>query len=592
MKPRISVARWAGFGLGVLVGFAAGCSKSSEPAPKAGAAKAPSPAPATTRGSVPAPASGPVVAPVPAAPPQPAVALTALEPRVVHGLYVTHCAACHGSEGHGDGPAAEQLFPKPRAFADSPFRFAATGGSTEQVIKAVETTIRKGMVRSAMPGYEGTLTPSEIRGLADYVITLTERADKNAWAPIAAYTPPASVPKLDRPMITRGAQLFKSLACVNCHGETGHGDGPEMAKLADVGGRPIRPADLASGLYKSGTAPEDLYRSIVLGVPGTPMIAYGPQVIKQPQGGPADDRDVWALVAFVKSLAPPVLVEGIAAGSELRPAALADTAMLGDPTHAGWLRAQGTSIAMRPLWQRGEHTTAMRVTPFRAGDQIGFRLEWKDETLDIDQGSNLFPDSVAVMYAMSEAVPALPMGVTVEGHDPAAPVNIWHWKASRQFDAARGYKNPAGVPREVPAGGFQTFTTATAAVPAPPLPTKFGNNADLHLDNPTFTAAVAAANPHEDPALVLRAALDANAEGFGTLEYQPAAQQDVGATAVWGGGSWFVTLHRAAANTNPLDVQLGAGRRVAVAFAVWNGANHDRNGLKLISGWHWLVLDK
>lgn len=494
-------------------------------------------------------------------------------------------------EGHGDGPASEQLFPKPRAFADSPFRFAATGGSTDQVIRAVENTIRRGMVRSGMPGYEGTLTPSEIRGLAGYVVQLTEQADQNAWAPIAAYTPPKNVPRLDRPLITRGAQLYKSLACHNCHGETGHGDGPEMARLADVIGRPIRPADLASGLYKSGSNPEDLYRAIVLGVPGTPMIGYGPQVIKQGPGGQTDDRDAWALVAYVKSLAPPVLVEGIAAGADLRPAALPDPGMIDDPTHAAWLRVQGTQIAMRPLWHRGEQATAMRVTPFRSGDQVGWRLEWNDDTLDIDQGSHLFPDAVAVMYALSEQVPALPMGVTMAEHQPAAPVNIWHWKASRQFDASRGYKNP-GVPREVPPGGFQVFTTASAIVQPPPQPSGPGSDADLHLNDPLFTSAIAAGNPHEDPALVLHAALDANAEGFGTLEYQPRDHQDLGATAVWGGGNWFVTLHRDATNGQALDVQFTPGRRIAVAFAVWNGSRGDRDGLKLISGWHWLVLDR
>ncbi len=509
----------------------------------------------------------------------------------MQSLYITHCAACHGPEGHGDGPAADQLFPRPRAFADSPFRFAATGGTIDQVVHAVENTIRRGMVRSSMPGFEGVLNPAEIRGLAQHVVQLTEQADKNAWTPIAAYSPPASVPAFDRPLITRGAELYRTLACFNCHGETGHGDGPEMAKLADVIGNPIRPADLASGLYKSGSNPEDLYRAIVVGVPGTPMIGYGPQVLKQGPGGRVDDRDAWALVAYVKSLAPPVLVEGIAAGAELRPVTLADPVMIADPAHAGWLRVQGTQIALRPLWQRPGHTTAMRVTPFRAGDQVGWRLEWKDDTLDIDQGSHLFPDAVAVMYALSEQVPALPMGVAVEGHEPAAPVNIWHWKASRQFDASRGYRNP-GVPRVVPPGGFQIFTTASSIVEPPALADGFGNNADLHPDDPLFTAAVAAANPHEDPALVLRAALDANAEGFGTLEYQPVAEQDLGATAVWGGGNWFVTVHRAASNAHRLDVQFNTGRRIAVAFAVWDGSRGDRNGLKLISGWHWLVLDR
>jgi high-affinity iron transporter len=42
-------------------------------------------------------------------------------PNLVHGssLYSTQCASCHGVSGHGDGPLAANLEPKPIAFSDS-----------------------------------------------------------------------------------------------------------------------------------------------------------------------------------------------------------------------------------------------------------------------------------------------------------------------------------------------------------------------------------------------------------------------------------------------------------------------------------------
>src|SRR5690606_1963298 len=82
--------------------------------------------------------------------------------------------------------------------------------------------------------------------------------------------------------------------CRQCHGPTGHGDGPYAASL------PPRPADLTSGEYPrmgatGGELPSDeaIARVIREGVPGTAM---------GPQGVSASDLD--ALVQYVKTLAP------------------------------------------------------------------------------------------------------------------------------------------------------------------------------------------------------------------------------------------------------------------------------------------------
>jgi DMSO reductase family type II enzyme heme b subunit len=39
------------------------------------------------------------------------------------------------------------------------------------------------------------------------------------------------------------------------------------------------------------------------------------------------------------------------------------------------------------------------------------------------------------------------------------------------------------------------------------------------------------------------------------------------------------------------DVKFVAGKAVPVAFAIWNGEQHDRNGRKMVSNWYQLVLD-
>jgi DMSO reductase family type II enzyme heme b subunit len=39
------------------------------------------------------------------------------------------------------------------------------------------------------------------------------------------------------------------------------------------------------------------------------------------------------------------------------------------------------------------------------------------------------------------------------------------------------------------------------------------------------------------------------------------------------------------------DVKFVAGKSVPVAFAIWNGEQHDRNGRKMVSNWYRLMFD-
>jgi mono/diheme cytochrome c family protein len=91
--------------------------------------------------------------------------------------------------------------------------------------------------------------------------------------------------------ITHGREIFQK-NCATCHGEKGDGNGPGTKDLKRDDGRPIRPRDLAAGVYKGGGDPDRLFARVSLGMPGTPM----PDLRILPPDDRAD------LVHFVRSL--------------------------------------------------------------------------------------------------------------------------------------------------------------------------------------------------------------------------------------------------------------------------------------------------
>lgn len=507
-------------------------------------------------------------------------------------LFIKHCAACHGPDGAGDGPAGEQLYPKPRAFRESPLRFAATGGTSAMVLEAISRTIREGIPRSSMPGFQGTLTDAEIAGVAAYTKSLADKANAE-WKRESLAEKPSPMPEYTDGLKATGAALYVSVGCVTCHGEKGHGDGPSMATLKDSIGRPIHPANLASGQFKSGTKAEDIYRTIVNGVPGTPMPAYGMQLIEKRRDGKMNDDKAWALVAYVQSLGPPAALPYVSSGAEFRPGKSANAELTSDPKQMGWQSMEHTRLSLRPTWDREEPIRGLEVAAARVGDMLAIHLAWEDPTPNLNTDLDVFPDAAAVMFAMGENVPAIPMGVQVPGYTQASPVNVWQWKATRQYDASTGVLHDSTNPRQLENPNRQEFPLGAVPEkdPVPVSPTGAEYEQDVRILGELTRPAAATHNPKADPAIFAHAVLEANAEGFGTLLYQEAKNQHANATAIYANGRWSVTLFRPLTTGDKDDIDLTSSRRIPVAFAIWNGARGDRGGQKLITGWHWLVLD-
>lgn len=250
--------------------------------------------------------------------------LVALE-RLAPGqrVYVAECAGCHGLTGDGSGPASGVLNPRPRNFRKGVFKFRSTRTGERPVRSDIFRTITNGLAGSAMPNFR--LIPEELRwDLVEYVRYLSMRGEFEqmmldlAWSeeelPDAAEVagiirsrwdernlrsvyPSVAEPERDQASIERGRALFldpQRGSCFSCHGATGRGDGPTANDYKDDWGYPIRPRDFSQGVFRAGSAPQDLYLSIATGIGGTPMGSFE---------GVLKPEEIWDLVHYVQALA-------------------------------------------------------------------------------------------------------------------------------------------------------------------------------------------------------------------------------------------------------------------------------------------------
>jgi mono/diheme cytochrome c family protein len=205
--------------------------------------------------------------------------------------------------------------------------------------------------------------------------------------------------------------------------------------------------------------------------------------------------------------------------------------------------------------------SGQRINRFEEGERNGQRVAihcaWRDSVPD---GAPVrvqdFQDAAAVQFSMNGATPFLGMG------DTNNPVNIWQWKA-----------------------GWQQEAEGQRPDMAEPYPSM---HADTYFAT-SYRTALEAGNlvsmPHRSPVE------DANARGFGTLQSQPPSGQNVQGKGIWRDGSWSVIFIRELKSPDADDVTFSVGKPTPVAFAVWDGQNRDRNGRKVISNWHRLVLE-
>ena len=486
-----------------------------------------------------------------------------LDPKLQAGqaVYEQHCAACHGVKGDGSGPASVWLFPRPRNFSAGLFKIKSTPGTALPTDEDLLSTVTRGMPGSSMPSFT-YLTEGERRSAVEYVKYLTAYTDASGKrinrfeegrksnelaAPISVPPePPVTVQSL-----ADGARLFSKLNCVMCHGETGAGDGPNASSLKDTQGLYLPPRDFNTGAFRGGHTGRDLFTRIAIGLAGTPMVAFDNKVMT--------DRERWSLVHFIQSfrrkdveindlLAP---TDGLVHVPRVR------GKLPVDPADPSWEGMDPTRITLNPLWPEKD-------THLRGGGAGGSRWQAPGAALHLEgpgarrragSGSGLSGRGrVAVLDEREYAFPG-------DGRRQQPRQHL----AMESRLAAGGRRPPAGHGRAYPSMHVDTY-----------FRTSYRTAAD---------AGNEVAIPHRSPVE------DANARGFGTLKSQPASGQNVSGKGIWRDGSWSVIFLRDLKSKEADDVKLAVGKPVPVAFAVWDGQNRDRNGRKVVSNWHKLILE-
>jgi mono/diheme cytochrome c family protein len=219
-----------------------------------------------------------------AEPPEPAAAARGAK------AYAKYCLSCHGTQGDGRGPSADWLDPRPRNFTSGSFKFRSTASGELPTDADLLRTIEKGLNHTNMPHWRA-LTSMERRDLVQYIKTFSARfTTEPQGKPVVVPPAPPTTPAL----VEQGKAVWAKMQCASCHGDGGKGDGSSAPTLRDDWGQPIAPRDFTSGPLKVGDAPEDLYRTFITGLNGSPMPSFV-------EAGLTPD-DAWALVAYVRSL--------------------------------------------------------------------------------------------------------------------------------------------------------------------------------------------------------------------------------------------------------------------------------------------------
>ncbi len=202
-------------------------------------------------------------------------------------------------------------------------------------------------------------------------------------------------------------------------------------------------------------------------------------------------------------------------------------------------------IITRPVWPEPS-AKVISVRSIHNGKDISFLVEWQDATKNERLTPGVFRDGAAVALPLGDAPAFFCMG-QLDHY-----VNIWHWKADWQSDVDRRAARAKEKRRKK--GGIRRFEV---------IPRRPSSVEDLI------------------------------GGGFSTLTSKT-RQGKIKGQAEWKNGFWRVVMKRPLTQTGSEaanEATLIPGRMQAVAFAVWNGENKERNGQKAVASWLQLLID-
>ena len=497
-------------------------------------------------------------------------------------VYEKSCAHCHGTEGRGDGSAAENLLPRPRDFTRGLYKIRSTEAGQLPTDQDLFDIITEGMPGSSMPGWETALSANERWEVTAYIKTFYEGFKENT-APRQIDL--SSKIAYSEQSVETGKALYTELGCVECHGNVGRGDGTSAPTLTDEWGFQTWPANLAQGwTFRGGGETEDIFKRFIGGIAGSPMPAFEGDSflhfgltseeskrltelenkdettevedeesaafyekmdvavdialrITEGETLNAADRQTfdnamkvvyeksWHLANYVKSLSPEKRPAPAIGNDVLRAQYVnGELPALGD---AAWETLKSSyfplvgQVIVEPR-QFNPTIDSVNVKSFYNDNEVVFLFTWDDRThttaLTDEETGKVLEDALAIQFPVK-----VPQGPTAPKPyflwGGRLPVYLWHWKAS--------------APEQV---------------------------------------------------------TELTAKGINNAEVQ-AVQSDIQAQGIYTTGQYNLWVKRALKTDDKKDLQIEPGVFVPIAFSAWDGANGDVEAKRVISSWYTFVLE-
>ncbi len=104
--------------------------------------------------------------------PAPPSSSTQGDPARGASLFAANCATCHGERGHGDGPAASALQPRPKNLADPALQQSTSDDRLALAIAKGGTAVG---LSDQMPAFGATLNHQQIVDIVAFVRSLKSR---------------------------------------------------------------------------------------------------------------------------------------------------------------------------------------------------------------------------------------------------------------------------------------------------------------------------------------------------------------------------------------------------------------------------------
>lgn len=379
--------------------------------------------------------------------PQPAQAeLTAEQAEKGKVIYEKRCIHCHGVTGKGDGPSADRLRPRPRNFASGMYKFTYTEFGKLPQDSTLFTRVSEGLPGSSMQAWKGILKEDDIWNVVAYIKTFSRKfaRDKKRGRvpkPIEIGTPPQWT-DADR---EEGKKMFLE-KCEKCHGKTGRGSGPSAFGLTDDWQDRIWPRNLTKGwLYRGGNSPEDIYRSIITGITGTPMPGFA-DTFKPEQA--------WKIVGYVDSIVerkrPRV--------KEVVVSKFLEGDLPTDPMDERWNTLERRYFPLVPNITEGERwfkptLESVDARSYYNDKEISILVIWDDRTASplpavSDKYPQNGPDAIAIQLS-----PTIPTGMEKPyflGGNAKGHVILWKWTNGEKPGVliGRGILNQTAMPDE------------------------------------------------------------------------------------------------------------------------------------------------